>query len=535
MNSAIKKCITGFFRIGVSIVSMFSFNNLAAQTELVISGKTYSNSSELWQGVNIPRSVPTKLIFKNNSISSANRFGYLLQAGDEGQASTNNNLDGALITGNKLSWRGTDMDVIPHGIFTGHNKNVIIKYNFLNNVPMGIIRKSATGMRNNSGGVAYNIVRGGAVGVVVKGMSDVKVYNNTFYQDRTREQTWRPFVHIYTNTDNGLNSVSHNTKIYNNIFYAKHETPMITVADKESLNGFECDYNLYWCEAGSPRFVVNENEITFEQWQQMGFDTHSIVMNPKFIDFESLVPHEKLEYGVDLGEEWKEGLSINSTWSTTDPLKAFQNGRWQVGARIYSSNDIEGGNTNIPLHTQSVINNATPSVIEMTFSLSLATNPPPVTAFNVYSNSIPVAIKETNISGRKVLITLTTSLGYNDVITLEYFKPAENPIETPAGAEAPAISNHLVINNILSGATGNDQIVIFPNPAKTYFNISKTGSDVLPQTIKIFDTSGRLIFHKKMDSELLYKVPVNLTPGTYFLNIIFGSEKDFRQRLIIIR
>jgi hypothetical protein len=90
-----------------------------------------------------------------------------------------------VITGNKLIWTGSDMKVIPHGIFTGHNRNVIIKYNYLDDVPMGIIRKSSNNMSNTAGGVAYNIVKGGVVGMVVKGMSNVNIFNNTFYNDRT--------------------------------------------------------------------------------------------------------------------------------------------------------------------------------------------------------------------------------------------------------------------------------------------------------------------------------------------------------------
>ena len=123
------------------------------------------------------------------------------------------------------------------GVFTGHNIDVVVKYNYLDHVPMGIIRKSTTNMSNTGGGVAYNIVKSGAVAVVVKGMSNVNIYNNTFYTDRTTSQTWRPLVHIYTNIDNGGYSVAHGTKIYNNIFYTKYQTFAITVDDAESLTG----------------------------------------------------------------------------------------------------------------------------------------------------------------------------------------------------------------------------------------------------------------------------------------------------------
>lgn len=331
----------------VFIVILLSvFTTVKSQIDLAIVGRSYTNSSDTWLGVNIPRSQPTRLTFSNNSISSTNRYGYLLQAGDEAPAATNNNLDGAVITGNRLNWSGSDMEVIPHGIFAGHNINVIIKYNYLNYVPMGIIRKSGNNMSDSGGGVAYNIVKGGAVGMVVKGMSNVNIFNNTFYNDRTTAQTYRPLVHIYTNTDAGRYSVAQGTKIYNNIFYTKYQTPAITIGNPESLTGLECDYNVYWCENGSPVFIVGDERLTFAQWQARGFDAHSVVMNPGFKDFVSYIPSQRIDLGRDLGPDWAKGLAITARWGTTEPATTMQNGAWQVGAVIYGTGDGSGGGQN---------------------------------------------------------------------------------------------------------------------------------------------------------------------------------------------
>ncbi len=307
-----------------------------SQTILKTEGKTFTNSDSTWLGVNIPRTEPTKLIFKNNSITSTNTLGYMLQAGDEGtDPEKNNHLKGAIITGNKFNWSGTDMKCITHGLFTGHNINVIVKYNYLDNVPMGIIRKSTNNMKNTSGGVAYNIVKGGVVGFVIKGMSNVNIYNNTFYNDRTPAQTWRPLIHIYTNTDRKGYSVAHGNKIYNNIFYTKYETLSITIEDDESLKGLECDYNVYWCETGMPKFKVSGRVISFAEWQAMGYDAHSIVKNPDFKDMISFVPENKLKYGTKLGAEWKLGLAPDAQWGVNDPKTSAQKGKWQVGAVIH--------------------------------------------------------------------------------------------------------------------------------------------------------------------------------------------------------
>jgi hypothetical protein len=335
---------TACLRYLTAVFFLLSTAILQAQNDLIIENQTFTNSAETWLGVNVPRSAPTSFIFRNNTVTSSNIFGYQLLAGDETRNGNNNNLDGALITGNKFIWKGTNMQSITHAVFTGHNSNVTIKYNYLDQTPMGIIRKSSSNMSNSGGGVAYNIVRGGAVAVVVKGMSNVNIYNNTFYGDRTTSQTWRPLVHIYTNVDDGGYSVSHGTKIFNNIFYTKYQTFSITLDDLESLNGFQCDYNVYWCEAGEPRFVVDGVVKSFTQWQAMGFDRNSHVFNPKFKDLINFVPTSRLDFGRDLGPEWSTGLAVNARWGSGDPALATQDDQWQVGAVLYGEHT--GNETN---------------------------------------------------------------------------------------------------------------------------------------------------------------------------------------------
>ncbi len=513
-------------RFACAFIFLLIFASVEAQTDLIISGQTYTNSSDTWAGINIPRANPTKLIFKNNSITSSNRFGYLLQAGDESPVATNNNLDGAVITGNMLTWRGSDMEVIPHGLFTGHNRNVLIKYNYLNYVPMGIIRKSGNNMSNTGGGVAYNIVKGGAVALVIKGMSNVNVFNNTFYTDRTPEQTWRPLLYIYTNTDQGLYSVAHGTKIYNNIFYTKFNTPAITVLDQESLAGLECDYNVYWSESGAPVFVIGNVRMTFAQWQARGYDTHSVVMNPSFRNLTGFVPDKRINNGKDLGTEWAAGLSPGATWSSADPATTLQNGPWQVGAVIHGS---EGGETGTFEIIQSVLSGQMPSTIEITFSQPLAQNTPPSGAFAVNINSSPVQVDNVTISGNKILLTFSGTINPADVITVNYSRPSINPVQSLTGQQLESFSGYTVINN-----QGGTEISIYPNPAKRFFNISNPGNSQPPQIIRIYDLSGKLRFSLESATEFLYRIPIDLATGIYILHIETASGTDHSQKLIVV-
>ena len=305
------------------------------QVILTIEGTVINDTEPGFSyGVNIYRAQPTLLTYRNNSITSVNSSGYMLLAGDEVPGIYNNNLDGGVITGNKFLWQGVEANSTTHALFTGYNIDITLKYNYLINTPNGIQRKS-NGMTDTTGVIAYNIIKNSLVGIVVKGMNGVRIYNNTFYCERTPEQTERGLIDIHTNTDGGLNATSKGVKIFNNIFFTVNNTLMIKVYETTCLEGFESDYNLFWCESGEPLFQVGGSTRTFSQWQAMGYDRHSVVINPNFNNLTDFVPEDRLDFGKDLGDEFIEGLATNAIWSNISPRTAIQNDTWQVGARIY--------------------------------------------------------------------------------------------------------------------------------------------------------------------------------------------------------
>jgi len=325
----------------ISIIVLLAFNSLSllAQTVLTIEGQVVNSSvTGLWNGVVIPRNQPTTLTYRNNSITAVNTSGYMLQAGDETPLSTNNNLDGEIITGNKLIWNGINTSsIITHGLFTGYNINIIVKYNYLENVPYGIIFKSGTDDGDNmtftSGGCAYNICKNGKFGGRVKGINGLKFYNNTFYSGDGNGQY---LLGLTINLDRTITSASTGTKVFNNIFYSTTQIPMILV-DAGCQTDFESDYNIFWCSSGAPVFKIDGVTKSWAQWQALGYDKHSLVVNPNFKDFINFVPTVRLDYGIDLGTTWQKGLSVDGVWGSSDPETVNQNGTWQVGARIYSS------------------------------------------------------------------------------------------------------------------------------------------------------------------------------------------------------
>ena len=317
-----------------------------AQIPNIIEGTVVNNTETgTWNGINISRSVPTKLIYRNNSISAVNSEGYLLQAGDENPSAKDNNLDGEEITGNIFKWNGSnDPKIITHGIFTGYNINSIVKYNNLVNVPYGIIFKSGTddgkNMTFTSGGCAYNICKNGKFSVRMKGINGVKVYNNTFY---TGDDRGGYLLLITPNEDRAVPPPSTGSKVFNNIFYSTMQIPMISVG-AGCLTNFESDYNVFWCTIGEPIFAIDGVKYTWPKWKALGYDAHSKIVNPNFKNTIDFVPADRLDYGLDLGTEWQTGLSTTATWvAGSSPENANQNGTWQVGARIIQASITQKG------------------------------------------------------------------------------------------------------------------------------------------------------------------------------------------------
>lgn len=51
------------------------------------------------------------------------------------------------------------------------------------------------------------------------------------------------------------------------------------------------DYNIYYCEAGNPIFNYLGSTKTFAQWQALGFDAHSCVVDPDFNNTTDFIPY----------------------------------------------------------------------------------------------------------------------------------------------------------------------------------------------------------------------------------------------------
>ena len=277
------------------------------------------------------------MVFKNNIINANNKNHHIVLFGNEVSSASNRMLDGLIITGNKIVWKGTNILDSNEGILVGYSINALIKYNYIQNSPYGTPLKSS-GYTNDSGGIAYNVYCGSfKVGAGAKGINGSKFYNNTFYNNCISGEGVIGSIYINSNNDVSASESSlssKNCRIYNNIFYTRHQVPNI-YCDGPSLQGLQCDYNVYYCEDGEPVFRIAGETISFTKWQGMGYDKHSKIINPQFKDTQTLIPTIPLPYGINLGIGWKMGLAPTAQWGGGDPILKSQEAIWYVGAYIY--------------------------------------------------------------------------------------------------------------------------------------------------------------------------------------------------------
>jgi hypothetical protein len=358
--------------------------NHGSSNPYTVSGQSYNlqSANNDYMGVISDRSATYQFNFlynyiTSNIISGGGGAGYMLEFGDEEPSSTNWRLNGMVVSGNYLNWTGgvQSPPVEPHGVFAGaYNADVKMTYNYLNQVPMALIEKSDGSQSNStnrltSGGICYNIVYNPQYsGVNIKGMANTNVYNNTFYQSIV------PATAIIDIYDNTAANQSQGTHIYNNIFYTTSTSAYnISVDVIGDTIGLRSDYNVFYCTAGTPMFRVVNTTYTFSQWQALGHDAHSVVVNPNFLDFTNFVPSAPLYYGTNLGAAWQTGLAANAVWSTSAmPGTTNQGSIWQVGARIISQSGSltasAGPNQTLPAGTTSTVLYGSASESNVTYS-----------------------------------------------------------------------------------------------------------------------------------------------------------------------
>ncbi len=102
----------------------------------------------------------------------------------------------------------------------------------------------------------------------------------------------------------------------------------------------------------------------------------------------------------------------------------------------------------IPVYVSSVIENATPTILTITYSLTLASIVPDISAFSVSVAGVIRTVSSVAISDKLVKLTLSSAVKKGEVVSVAYTKPATNPLQTPDGGQAASLTAQSVTNNV---------------------------------------------------------------------------------------
>ena len=201
----------------------------------------------------------------------------------------------------------------------------------------------------------------------------------------------------------------------------------------------------------------------------------------------------------------------------------------------------------VPVFTSSVVENASPSLLVMTYDLSLNNLIiPAVSAFSVSVNSVARTVSAVAVSGTNVQLTLASAVKYGEIVKVSYVKPATNPLQTATGGQAISISALQAINNIIN-PTKDATPVMITMTISTYY-IHRTINMLLqysssysiqdptmsPQILRISDISGKLFIEKLMATGATnLKIPINLRSGVYTVAILSGGVEMASQKIMV--
>ena len=158
-----------------------------------------------------------------------------------------------------------------------------------------------------------------------------------------------------------------------------------------------------------------------------------------------------------------DAITVAYTKPSTSPLQTSAGGQ---AASISARNVVNNVVAANPVYVSAVIQNASPSRLEMTYSLALAGIIPATSAFTVTVNSSTRNVTSVSISGYKVYLTLASPVVYGDAVTVAYTKPSTNPLQTPDGGQAASIISQSVINNC-SLVANQPPVIAITSPTKS--------------------------------------------------------------------
>jgi uncharacterized repeat protein (TIGR02059 family) len=224
----------------------------------------------------------------------------------------------------------------------------------------------------------------------------------------------------------------------------------------------------------------------------------------------------KVRLTLSSGVVYGDVVKVSYTKPSTNILQSASG----VEAASISAKSVNNNCLSVsPLYLSSVVEDATPSLIEMTYNLNLANIVPAGSSFNVLVNSIVRTTNSVSISGNKVRLNLASAIKYGDIVTVSYTKPVINPLQSTTLIVASNILNKSVINNCKDLTKPNEppEVVINYEPG-SYSGfvglIDATDTHDADNDVLTFEwiVPDSLSVSSKTDSKIQFLAPIVYTP-----------------------
>ncbi len=389
----------------------------------------------------------------------------------------------------------------------------IIARNHFRNVALGIMYSCREGSLVSNNEIYYNIFSNigqangsgfyGGIRFIHDGsrdfsVSDYFVYNNIFEGNPDN----KPFVGIEMNFDM---TSAQNVNIANNIFT-------------------NFSYAWFWSNRGGVINNLNmENNILFSNGSNNepdisgGTPSNYININNTITDplFYSSTNYHLQEGSPGIGA----GLSLAGLTSDFEGVSV--NNPPNIGAyETLASNAV-------PNFVSANIEEESPTLIIVSFDVSIDQIIPGTSAFQVEVNKETVDLSSIDIDGGTVYIYMVDPVYLGDLIAVSYTKPESNALRSIESVEARSFSHKPVANNVKTSASENSSVTIllYPNPATDYFNVLFEGEAPPIVLCRIFDLSGGIHSEMELPTYAPQRISTRNLPANGIYIIQVTSEK----------
>jgi uncharacterized repeat protein (TIGR02059 family) len=325
--------------------------------------------------------------------------------------------------------------------------------------------------------------------------NNISFYNNVITGDNVTAMIG--FLIKPSGTINNLN-------IKNNIVKYCNYQSWLDVQNSGTINGLHADNNILYNN-------INNNDPSFSGNSVSNYTfLNDIKTDPLFVSSTNF----HLQSGSPAIGKGLAITSLTTDYSGTALANPPSIGAYESGSAVSTSV--------VPVYHSSAIANTTPSILEMTYNLTLANIVPAASAFSVLVNSAARSVSAVVISGTKVQLTLSTRVLPGDVVTVSYVKPANNPLETNSGGIASSIAAQPVNNNCINVAptaviTSPVINSSFTSPANVSITANAIDNDGSVSLVEFYNGNTKLGSSSSAPYSFTWN---NVTDGNYSLTVI---------------